>query len=85
MEQGLTIFEPDVKPLFSCGGLIRINNEIKMSTIGSSPNKPFLDTGYLLIPVFKVGEYFGVCVGVGIHYTESKDTNAWNIFPSYQE
>lgn len=61
----------------------RINNEIKLSTIGCDSSKPVFNVGYSLLPAFKLGNHFELFGGVSINYMESKNMNAENVFPNY--
>ena len=51
----------------------RINNELKASTIGNDSDEPVLNTGYSLIPSFRIGKHIELFGGVGINYMMTKD------------
>ena len=60
----------------------RINNEIKFSSIGQG-SKPTFQTGYSLIPAFKIGKHIELFAGAGIQYMESKQTDNDRLFPNH--
>lgn len=61
----------------------RINNEIKASSIGSNSDKPVLNSGYSLIPAFKIGNHCELFTGVSINYMKSWDTENSALFPKH--
>ncbi len=61
----------------------RINNELKASTIGNDSDEPVLNTGYSLIPSFRIGKHIELFGGVGINYMMTKDVSNSKIFPNH--
>lgn len=61
----------------------RINNELKASTIGNDSDEPVLNTGYSLIPSFRIGKHIELFGGVGINYMMTKDVSNNKIFPNH--
>lgn len=63
----------------------QINNELKVSAIGSMSEMPSFNTGYSLLPSIKISKHYNVLGGVSINYLISKDDmdlfsnrNIWN-------
>lgn len=61
----------------------RINNEIKISSIGSNSDKPVFNGGYSLIPAFKIGKHYELFAGASINYMETGNVNNKDIFPNH--
>lgn len=61
----------------------RINNEIKISSIGCDSEEPVLNAGYSFIPAFRIGRHVELFAGAGVNYMESKDTDNDKIFPDH--
>lgn len=61
----------------------RINNEIKVSSIGSNADTPILNAGYSLIPAFKIGNHCELFAGASINYMKTWDLNNSNLFPKH--
>lgn len=61
----------------------RINNEIKASSIGSYSDKQVFNSGYSLIPAFKIGKHCELFGGVSINYMQSWDTESSKLFPNH--
>lgn len=59
----------------------RINNELKVSSIGAANDNPVLNAGYSFIPAFKIGKSFELFAGVSINYMETTDVNNRAVFP----
>lgn len=62
---------------------LRINNEIKFSSIGSNSDKPVFNGGYSLIPAFKIGKHYELFAGASINYMETGNVNNKDIFPNH--
>lgn len=60
----------------------RINNELKASSIKSSLKETIINTGYALLPAFRIGKHFEIFGGASINYMETTDMSARNIFPT---
>lgn len=61
----------------------RINNELKVSTIGCDSSDPVLNAGYSLLPAFRIGRHFELFGGASINYMETKNMSAGNVFPNH--
>lgn len=61
----------------------RINNELKVSSIGCDSSDPVYNAGYLLLPAFRIGRSFELFGGGSINYMETKNKNAENVFPNH--
>lgn len=62
---------------------LRINNELKVSSIGCDLSNPVYNAGYLLLPAFRIGRYFELFGGGSINYMETKNRDAENVFPNH--
>lgn len=60
----------------------RINNELKVSTIGCDSNQPVYNAGYSLLPAFRIGAHVELLGGVSINYMATKNLHAGNVFPN---
>lgn len=60
----------------------RVNNELKFTSIGCNSSDPVFNTGYSLIPAFRIGKHFELFAGASINYMETKDTSNDKIFPN---
>lgn len=61
----------------------RINNELKVTSIGCDASNPAFNAGYTLIPEFKLGEHFGLFGGVGINYMYTDNLSNKDLFPNH--
>ena len=66
-----------------CCSWFRINNELKIATIGTSSQKPVLNTGYSLLPGFKIGKHVELFGGVNINYMTTSDINNNTLFTNH--
>lgn len=64
-----------------CLSWLRINNEIKMTSIGSTSDEPVFNSGYSLLPAFKIGKHYEVFGGVSINYMTTDNIENREIFP----
>lgn len=62
---------------------LRINNEIKLTSIGSDSDNPVSNGGYSLLPSFRIGKHFDVFAGASINYMLSEDINNGKVFPNH--
>lgn len=81
VEAGLGVHIPVVK-------WFRINNELKATTIGhynddDESDKLVFNTGYSLLPAFRIGRHFELFGGASINYMETKNKNVGNVFPNH--
>lgn len=58
-----------------CLSWFRINNEIKVSSIGSSSQNPVISGGYSLLPAFRIGGHCEIFGGASINYTSMDDVD----------
>lgn len=56
-----------------CCKWFQINNELKVSAIGSMSETPSFNAGYSLLPSIKISKNYNVFGGVSINYLTSKD------------
>lgn len=56
-----------------CCKWFQINNELKVTTIGSMSETPSFNAGYSLLPSVKISRHYNVFGGVSINYLTSKD------------
>lgn len=61
----------------------RINNELKASSIGCDSSEPVFNTGYSLLPAFKIGQHIELFGGASINYMETTNMSAGNVFPNH--
>lgn len=68
-----------------CCKWFQVNNELKVSTIGSMSETPSFNIGYSLLPSIKISKHYNVFGGVSINYLTSKgdmdlfsNHNIWN-------
>lgn len=59
----------------------RIDNEVKVSNIGSTTDKSILNASYLLAPSFKLWNHFNVFGGASINYITSKSAALKSLVP----
>lgn len=63
-----------------CCKWFRVNNELKVATIGSSSPQPVFSAGYSLLPAFKIGNHFGVFGGASLNYMTTANMNNHRLF-----
>lgn len=56
-----------------CCNWFQINNELKVSAIGSMSESPSFNAGYSLLPSIKISKHYNVFGGASINYLTSKD------------
>lgn len=57
----------------NCCKWFQINNELKISAIGSMSENPTFNAGYSLLPSIKISEHYNIFGGASINYLTSKD------------
>lgn len=63
-----------------CVSWFRINNELKVSSIGSSSDEPVFNGGYSLLPAFQIGKHIEMFGGVSINYMMTSNIEHRNLF-----
>lgn len=63
-----------------CCKWFQINNELKVSAIGSMSESPSFNAGYSLLPSIKMSKHYNVFGGASINYLTSKDNK--DLFPN---
>lgn len=61
----------------------RVNNEIKVSSIGCGSSEPIYTAGYSLLPAFRIGRHFEMFGGASFNFMGTKNMNAKNVLPSH--
>ena len=61
----------------------RINNELKVTSIGNNTDEPVFNAGYSLLPAFRIGKHVELFAGAGINYMDTKDMNNLKMFPNH--
>lgn len=61
----------------------RINNEIKVSTIGCGSSEPVYNAGYSFLPAFKIGRHIELFGGASINFMGTKNMNAEDVLPNH--
>lgn len=61
----------------------RINNELKVTSIGNNTDDPVFNAGYSLLPAFRIGKHVELFAGAGINYMDTKDMNNLKMFPNH--
>ena len=64
-----------------CCKWFQINNELKVSAIGSMSESPSFNAGYSLLPSIKMSKHYNVFGGASINYLTSKDNK--DLFPNH--
>lgn len=57
----------------NCCKWFQINNELKISAIGSMSENPTFNAGYSLLPSVKISKHYNIFGGASINYLTSKD------------
>lgn len=66
----------------NCLSWLRVNNEIKATSIGSTSENPAFKASYALLPAFKFMPHFEVFAGPTLNFLNAKDEVSGDLFPS---
>lgn len=66
----------------NCLPWLRINNEIKATSIGSTSENPAFKASYALLPAFKFMPHFEIFAGPTLNFLNAKDELGEDLFPS---